>query len=133
MAVTAATQWELRTTAAATGGAMFDASFGGTDYSQQNSPQLTHNDGVISGTNLQSTLGGITSQMAGNGVYISAPNNWYQITAFVNTNNVTLDRAPGNSSGNTYNVGGAWLPSASGFNIPYVAGNKIWMGPGTYA
>ncbi len=135
MAWTANTQWELRTTGTSTGGGGFDATLAGagTDYSQQDAPQLTHTDGVVSGTNLQSTAGGFTSAMKGNGVYLSGANKQYQITAFVDANNVTLDSAPGNSSGNTYHVGGAWLPTASGFVIPYVAGNKLWIGPGTYA
>lgn len=135
MAYSAGTVWELRFAGNLNNGGGFDSSFGGTDYSQQNSPQLTVNDAACAAsTTLTSVTGGFTSQMVGNVVNVVTVG-LFQITAFTNSNTVTIDRNGGTFSGKTANVGGARTVSTQGTenDITPVAGNKFWMkGDGTY-
>lgn len=109
MAIAASTVWEVRTGGAETNGGGYSS--GGTDYSQQTSAQLSVTDGASSSTtNLNSATGGFTSAMVGNVLCISGgtlTTGRYQITAYVDTNNVTLDRALNTGSGSTVKVGGA--------------------------
>lgn len=139
MALSANTVWEVRPAgsgAADTNGGGFVTGSGGTDYSQQDSPQLTVTDGSCSATTtLTSATGGFTSAMVGNILYLSSGPGWYQITAFTDTNTVTLDRAGPSASGMTVNVGGA-LATPGGFGAVWaahgVSGMSAWLATGTY-
>lgn len=134
MAIAAECVWEIRTTGTSTGGGGYVS--GGTDYSQQDSPQLSVTDAVTNGTTtVTSATGGFTSAMVGNIIYIAGGTapltaTRYQITAFTNTNTITIDAAPAASTGCTLNVGGA-------INAPWnlaqaVNGNTIYIKSGTY-
>lgn len=109
MAISASTVWEVRTGGSEINGGGYSS--GGTDYSQQTAAQLSVTDGAGSSTtNLNSVTGGFTSAMVGNVLCISGgtlTTGRYQIVAFVDTNNVTLDRALNTGSGSTVKVGGA--------------------------
>jgi hypothetical protein len=116
MAITNGTEWEIRTTGSSTNGGGFYDSNPGTsvDYSQQAAAQLSLSDIASdgAGTGISSTTGGFTAAMEGNVMYIAGTGfttGWYQITAYTDTNNITIDRSCGASaSGGTGNVGGAW-------------------------
>lgn len=139
MSITPSTSWEFRTTGNIQNGAGFDAAFGGTDYSQQDSPQLSVTDATFStgSTTVTSTGGGFTAAMVGNTMWfgaVAATHGWRQITAFVSSTQVTIDsNAPGTQTGDGFlKVGGANKVSNSGLGVPFVAGNKIWVKAGTY-
>lgn len=133
MAIAATTVWEVRTGGAETNGGGYSS--GGTDYSQQTAAQLTVTDGASSSTtNLNSVTGGFTSAMVGNVLCISGGTltaGRYQITAYVDTNNVTLDRALNTGSGSTVKVGGALSApehADTAATYPgYVAGNVCYI------
>lgn len=141
-AVAAATQWEIRTTGSNPANGCGYSS-GGTDYSQQASPQLSPTDLAVNeaaATTLTSTAGGFTAAMIGNLVYIASGTNFvagfYQITAYTDTNTVTIDRDPtdadgGNGSAGVGYVGGA-CSSINSAVAGVVAGNKFWVQSGTY-
>ncbi len=133
MAISASTVWEIRTTGNNTNGGGYVS--GGTDYSQQDTPQLSVSDGASSSTtNLNSATGGFTSAMVGNVLQISGGTltaGFYEIVAYVDTNNVTLDRALNTGSGSTVNVGGA-LADVDTADNAIVAGNVCYIKSGTY-
>jgi len=115
LSITSTTVWEIRDTASTAdlNGGGFDPTQGaGTDYSQQDAPILTVTDGnSASTTNLNSVTGGFTAAMQWNTLQITGGTltaGVYQIVAFVNSNNVTLDRALNTGSGSTVRVGGAF-------------------------
>ena len=113
------TVWEVRpTNGDNTFGACYAVSLAGgssVDYSQQNSAQLSLTDLATTGvvTTLTSVTGGFTDAMIGNCIRINSGTNftvgWYQIITRVDTNTVTLDRAPstGVGSSGAGKVGGA--------------------------
>ena len=114
MALQATTVWELRSDGSDNNGGGYTS--GGTDYSQQAAAELNPTDLAMaqSSTTLTSATGGFTSAMVGNVIQITAGTNfdtgWYEITAYTNTNTVTLDRTAasgGNGSSGTGYVGGA--------------------------
>ena len=116
---------EIRTTGALTNGAIFADLDPGTsvDYSQQNSAELTLTDIATdgAGTGVSSVTGGFTDAMVGNGIYLtggSVTASWYQITAYIDTNNITIDRSVGlNKTGVTGNIGGALDIYTTAFGI----------------
>jgi len=119
-AITAATFWEVRpTTGSNLNGACFDSTIAnaGTDYSQQATAQLSLSDMATTGvtTTVTSVTGGFTAAMIGNCLHIESGTNWtrgfYQITAFTNSNTITVDTAPTSAAGvsGTGKVGGASL------------------------
>lgn len=135
--------WEIRTTGASTGGGGYTS--GGTDYSQQDAAQLNNTDFATSGigvTTLTSTTGGFTSAMIGNIVHLTAGTNltvgWYEITAYTDTNTVTLDRVPddgvGGVSSATGYVGGALslLEDFAWDGNDVEDGHTIYLKAGTY-
>lgn len=134
---------EIRATATANNvnGGGFNAARGGTDYTLQNAAQLTQADGTAaSTTNFASVLGGFTSQMAGNYLHITASTGltvgWYEIVAFVDTNNVTLDRSPGTGSATTFYVGGAMSLNSTLDDALFeigIAGNIFYIKNGSYS
>ncbi|MFA5379905.1 MAG: hypothetical protein WC455_29365 [Dehalococcoidia bacterium] len=143
MALNAATVWEIRAAGSqANGGGFYDRSPGtSVDYSQQDAAQLTVTDLATdgAGTGLSSATGGFTAAMVGNIIHITGGTltaGWYEITAYTDTNTVTIDRSAGASkTGGTGNVGGAFLYGGSldgEFALMQVDGNKVWIKAGTY-
>jgi hypothetical protein len=141
MALAATTVWEVRTTGDATNGAGFNASqtSAGTDYSQQDAAQLALTDlACASNTTLTSATGGFTAAMIGNLIYIASGTNdapgYYEITAYTDTNTVTIDRTcatGGNMTDGVGKVGGATNhPQTIAPSV--VAGNTIYVAAGTY-
>jgi len=143
-AIASTTVWEVRTTGDATNGGGFNASrtSAGTDYSQQDTAQLALTDlastSASSWLTLTSATGGFTAKMIGNIIYIASGTNftpgYYEITAYTDTNTVTVDRAcgaTGDATSGAGKVGGA-------VNHPYriapnmSSGNKMYIKSGTY-
>ena len=93
----------------------------GTDYSRGSSPILSVSDLAYSGSglNVTSVTGGFTSALRRNFGYLPAVTNGtpgrYEITAVVDGNTLTLDRAPGTGAftGGTFNIGGSAATLAS--------------------
>lgn len=140
MALSAATVWEVRTTGSDANGAGFVTGASGTDYSQQNAAQWSGSDGIGSNanSNFQSVGAGFTSAAVGNLMYITTGTNftpgYYQITAFVDTDNLTLDRTPASGVSATdavWAIGGAAATPGIVFGSA-VANNTVWIAPGTY-
>lgn len=142
-------QWEVRTTGSDDNGAGFLQGASGTDYSQQDSAQLALTDLAMSmsSTTLTSATGGFTSAMIGNVIKIRSGTNfdvgWYRITAYTDTNTITLDRTAasgGAGSGGSGNIGGARASlNEDGFmhDADALSGNSdpfctIWVKSGTY-
>jgi hypothetical protein len=108
--------WEVRTTGNDDNGGCKDTD-AATDYTNQDSAQLTLTDLATSGagvTTLTSATGGFTAAMVDNCIQIKSGTNFnvgfYEITGHTDTNTVTLDRTPssaGAGSGGTGSVGGA--------------------------
>jgi hypothetical protein len=135
MALNAATVWEFRTGGSNDNGGGYRTGASGTDYSQQDSAQLTLSDLATdgAGTGLSSATGGFTAAMIGNIIYIKSGTGftvgWYEITAHTDTNNVTIDRSAGiSATGGTGSVGGARAVPTAAHWTALVAGNIIWMG-----
>jgi hypothetical protein len=102
--------FEVRNGGSDTNGGGFVTGSGGTDYSQQNSPQLSLTDAVCAATTtVTSATGGFTAAMVGSIIYLDNGGtcDWYEIKTRVDTNTITIDRAGPSASGLTLNVGGA--------------------------
>ncbi len=118
MAVTATTEWEVRTDGDKYNGGGFDDLDPGTsvDYSQQAAAQLAITDltSDATGVIISSATGGFTPAMVGNCICITVSGSfgilgWHQITGYTSTNTVTIDRSAGtNDTGGVANVGGAY-------------------------
>lgn len=103
MAGLATDHWEFRATGGtANGGGGFDTASGGTDYSNQDAAQAQWTNlstaGIGSTALTDDSAGGLfTSAMIGNYIQIRSGTNivagFYRVTAFTDTNNVTIDRA----------------------------------------
>ena len=146
-ALPATAVWEFRTSGNAANGGIFDPSAvnAGTDYSQQDAPQLALTDCTMAtgGTTLHSDTGGFTAAMIGNWCHLSGTHfttGRRKITAVADGNNCTLcsDATDGtNGSSGVCNVGGA-IYEVNGTNLVALgllvtAGNTIYvLGPGTY-
>lgn len=155
MAILASTNWRVRAGGNALNGGGYDSAISGagTDYTDQDSPQLSLTDFATSGagsTTLTSATGGFTAAMVGNCVRIASGTNfqtgYYFITGYTDTNTVTVDRTPtsgGAGSGGTGRVGGAFANLAASLSTggtvtaptltsPLAAGHTIWLrGGGT--
>lgn len=129
MAVNATAVWRVRTGGSNANGAGFDPAISGagTDYSQQDTAQLTVTDIACSAsTTVTSATGGFTSAMIGNAIWITgggASAGPYFITARTDTNTITVDRTPGTVTNGTGRVGGAWANPTTNWNA-------TWMVPG---
>ena len=131
MAIPAAAVWEMRANAGNSGlqGGFFNAARGGTDYSQQDTAQVSVTDIATdaAGTTLTSATGAFAAGMVGNGIYLTgggATAGRYEITAVTNATTVTIDRSAGASKTSvTGRVGGAVALDAT---LP-VAGNTAWL------
>ena len=121
MAVQATAQWWIRTDGDDDNGGGFDSgiSGAGTNYSDQATAQLDLTDlatASAGSTTLTSVTGGFTPAMIGNCVKIrsgtNVTNGYYFITAYTDTNTVTIDRACDNGggglSGGSGRLGGAF-------------------------
>lgn len=141
-ALPAGLHWITRTDGASDNGGCYDiANDGGTDYSNQTSAQLDLTDLATTGavTTLTSATGGFTSAMVDNCIYIDGGTNfdvgYYEITAYTDTNTVTLDRTPssgGAGSSGTGKVGGA-IDHPDRVVPDLVGGNTVYIKAGTYA
>ncbi len=122
---------EVRTSGSDSNGGFFvPGTVGTTDYSQQDSPVLSLSDVVSNGTTtVTSALGGFTSQMVNNGINIAGTP--VQITAYTNTNTITVDRTMTAATGQSGNVGGA-LASPGKACGAMASGNDLWIKSGTY-
>jgi hypothetical protein len=131
---------EFWTTGSNNNGGWFDTASGGTDYTQQASPQLALTDLATdgAGTGLSSSTGGFTAAMVGNAIHILSGTGftpgWYRITAYTDTNNVTIDRSAGSSAtAGTGNVGGAMAVPTDEIMELRTAGNILYFkGSGTF-
>lgn len=129
MAIATNTDWEIRTTGVSTNGGGFKDLNPGTsvDYSQQDAAQLALSDISITTKDLTSVTGGFTAAMVGNVIFLDgggATTGWYQIMGYTDTNNVDVDRNPGNGTGTTGNVGGAWIFDVVYTNAFFSSTNK---------
>ncbi len=133
-------------TGATDNGGGFDASFGGTDYSTQAAAQLTITDGSTNTgtTALTSVVGGFTAAMVGNVLSVTQAatfRGYWQIVAYVSTNQVTLDRVGAVTAANcTVKVGGAHTITQNGFPFALSGGSSVaipgqlaWVRAGTYS
>lgn len=144
MAIDAATVWEVRSDGSHLNGAGFYDRDPGTsvDYSQQAAAQLSLTDLATdgAGTGLSSVTGGFTAAMVGNVIHITAGTGitagWYEITAYTDTNNVTIDRsATASGTAGTGAVGGAFDFGSTledDFFDKIADGNTVWIKNGTY-
>jgi parallel beta-helix repeat protein len=141
MAIHADTDWEIRSTGNDDNGAGFYDRDPGTsvDYSQQDSAELTLTDLATdgAGTGLSSVTGGFTAAMAGNIIYIKSGTGfsvgYYEITAYTDTNNVTIDRSAGiSATAGTGSVGGGRATITDAFGEMLVDGNDVYLKSGTY-
>lgn len=139
MTIGAATVWRVRPGGDDANGAGYDATISGagTDYTQQDAAQLSLTDIACSSTTtVTSATGGFTAAMIGNAIRITgggATSGYYFITAWTDTNTITVDRTPGAVTNGTGKVGGAaatpWRidDSANATGDKCVAGNKIYI------
>lgn len=106
----------------------------GTDYSQQNSAQVSGSAGTAAATTtFTDATATFTSAMVGNAILIASGSGFtvgvYIVTAFTSTHVVVLDRSPGTGSAAVWKLGGAWADHQNlqnGFN--YVAsGNYVYF------
>lgn len=147
MALATSTVWELRVEGDATnGGGFYDRDPGtSVDYSQQDAAELSLTDlaCVAASTTLTSVTGGFTAAMAGNVIYIASGTNelvgWYEITAYTDTNTVTIDRtcaSGGDMSATSGKVGGAWTTNGSNEDAFFTVATDdemcIYIAAGTY-
>lgn len=142
MALSAAIVWEVRDTGDDANGGGFDwGALTGTDYSQQDTPQLAITDLICAGgtTTCTSVAGGFTVAMNANLLQIISGTNFvpgfYTLTGVsAGGHTITLDRDPTNGSAalsGVLNLGGALaLPTTivpdSGSSPVAVYGNKIF-------
>ena len=123
-------------------GACYDTATVVTDYSNQDTAQLTLTDCATSGigiTTVTSVTGGFTAAMVGNCIRIDSGTNvtagFYMITSRTDTNTIAVDRAPDNGGGGisagACKVGGAakTFESATTNDLSdaLVTGAKVWV------
>ncbi len=128
MAILASANWYIRAGGNALNGGGFDAAIAGagTNYCDQDAPQLSLTDLATPGagsTTLTSATGGFTAAMIGNCIRIASGTpfqaGYYFVTAYTDTNTVTLDRTPssgGAGSGGTGRLGGAFASFSGSFS-----------------
>lgn len=138
MALATTVQWDVRTTGSDTNGGGFDSSSSGTDYSQQDSPQVSYTDLVIGATNSQLTSAAhpFTSAHVGNIINITGGTGFTTgryLVSSVSGSTATMDRGVGtaSSTGGTGNLGGGLATVTTAASI--MAGwNTVWVKTGTY-
>jgi hypothetical protein len=146
-AVSSTVQWDVRTTGSDSNSGGFDpgVSVPGTDYSQQNSPQITYTDLVIGVTTTQytSVLHVVSSALPGNTLLVTGGTGCWTGTFEILSNatiTATVDRSLGTAASVcTAVLGGGFLTiphalstlsNASGSFTPL---NQVWVKSGTYA
>ncbi len=140
MALSATQVWEVRTTGSDANGGAFKVGASGTDYSQQDAPQVSYTDLATQATSSQvgSAANPFVAAHVGNVLNIptSSPSGInagrYEIIS-VSNGVATLDRSAGAASatGGTGNLGGA-LASPGLAASQIVSGNTVWIKSGTY-
>jgi hypothetical protein len=133
MAFSATTEWDVRTTGSDSNGGGFNTASSGTDYSQQDSPQVTYTDLVIGATNTQltSSANPFTSAYVGNVINIPAGTGFttgrYQVVS-VASGVATMDRSVGtaSSTGGSGKLGGA-MATVQGLFTALIAVNVQGM------
>lgn len=139
MALSAAMEWDVRTTGSNSNGGGFKAGASGTDYSQQDSPQITFTDLVIDGTtNTKCTSAGnpFTSAHVGNVINITSGTGFtVQRVEIVSVASgvATCDKSLGTlgSTGGNGKLGGALLTIGQAISV-MVTGNTCHIKSGTY-
>jgi hypothetical protein len=140
------TQWEVRTTGSDSNGALFDpgVSVPGTDYSQQDSPQISYTDLIVGATTTQytSVLNVVSSAIVGNGFQIvsgTGCNTGFfevlSVSGIIATANASLGTA---ASVCTAQLGGGlltWAKAAGAVPAAPAGGAyaTVWIKSGTYS
>lgn len=117
MAFASTTEWDVRTTGADDNGGGWNTAASGTDYSQQNSPQVTYTDLVIDGadnTKITSAATPFAAAHVGNIINITSGTGFTVQRVQINSvasNIATCDKAVGTvgSTGGNGKLGGALL------------------------
>jgi len=138
MALASTIEWDVRTTGNDTNGGGFKSGATGTDYSLQDSAQVTFTDLVIGATTTQITSAAqpFTSAHVGNIINITSGSGFttgrYEVVSVASAI-ATMDRSVGTaaSTGGNGKLGGALLTIATA-NTPAVDGNTIHIKAGTY-
>ncbi len=139
MAISALTQFEVRTTGADTNGGGFVAGASGTDYSTQDAAQSSGTNLVVdatTNTKVTSASHNFVATDVGNLIQITAGSGWttgfYQVVS-VASNAATLDRSPAATSttGGTWALGGGLATIAKALT-GWAVSNIIWVKKGTY-
>ena len=119
--MSASITFEFRSTATANmvNGGGFKTGASGTDYSTQNAAQWTATDltCAAAATNIVSAASTFTTAAVGNVIHLTALTGtgalvgWYEITAYVDANTITIDRTPTDGTNaitaGTFYIGGA--------------------------
>lgn len=130
MAIPSATVWEVRTGGSDTNGGGFVAGGSGTDYSQQDTAQVSVTDAVANGsTTVTSATASFTSAHVDNIAYIGSA--WYRIVSRTSATAIVVDRTISTATGLTLKIGGA-LASPGQAAANKVAGNTVFIKYGTY-
>jgi hypothetical protein len=137
-------QWEVRSTGNDSNGGGFRAGASGTDYSQQDAPQVSTATGANNNsTTFTDSSAPFTSAMVGNIIQVSAASVsvgcpafpvFREVTAFTNSSTITIDAliCTGNSSGMTYRLGGGFATVQKGLTALSIADQWVWIKKGTY-
>jgi len=139
MALSATLVWEARTTGSAANGAAFRAGATGTDYSQQDSAQVSYTDLTVdasTSTRVTSAANPFTAAHVGNVINISSTSPWtagYYEVVSVAGSVATLDRSPAavGTAGGVGKLGGA-TNSPETIAGAVVSSNVVWIKSGTY-
>lgn len=144
MALSTVVVWRMRAGGAETNGGGYDGVTypGGTDYSDQDSPQLSLTDLTsTASTTVTTVLGTFTSNMVGNVLRLASgtgtTTGYYVIATYVSATQVTLDRVSGTYTAGVAKVGGAHaslLQYANGgiatqpiLTTPLLAGHTVYI------
>lgn len=140
MALSATVQWDVRTTGSDANGGCFDpgVTYPGTDYSQQDAPQVAFTDLAIGSTTTQlsSAANPFTSAHVGNCINIVSGTGFTAgryVVESVSGSVATMDRAVGtaSSTGGIGNLGGSMLTIAAA-DAGTSSGNTLNIKAGTY-
>jgi hypothetical protein len=133
-----ATQWDVRTTGNDNNGGAFITTGTGTDFSTQDSPQVSYTDLLVGtpNTTVTSVIHPFGATAPGNVINITAGTGFtpgrYVVTGVVGVV-ATLDTSPG-ATGSSLGVGalGGAMGTIPGVNGVIVAGNVVNVQTGTY-
>lgn len=131
--------WDVRTTGSDSNGGGFDGAVAspGTDFSQQNSPQVTYTDLTIGGTTTQVTSAAFPfgSTYPGNVINITSgtgcTTGWFEVISVSGTT-ATLDRSAGTAASVCSAKLGGSLATISQAKTNAQDGNQIYVKSGTY-